>query len=146
MAELNQAQIDRKITIARLALAWEALWDALCWPIILGTGSIALILSGLLPSIPDIARLGILLIAVGAIVWSLRPVFKLEWPSAYHAMRRIETQSNLFNRPISTAKDTLTEAGLDGRSLALWEEHRRRQFALLGPARLSACRLLERIC
>ncbi len=138
MAELTQAQIERKITIARLALGWETLWSALCWPLIWATGLGALILSGLLPQIPDLARYGILLIAVGAIIWSLGPVFNMEWPSIYDAMRRIETQSNLFNRPISAAKDTLAETDLDARSRELWEEHKRRQLARLGNLKVGA--------
>jgi uncharacterized protein (TIGR02302 family) len=131
MVELTQIQIERKITVARLALGWEALWAALCWPLILGMGLTSLILSGLLPLLPDFARYGVLLAAIGALIWSLRSVFKINRPSAYEAMRRIEAQSSLFNRPVSTAKDTLAETGLDERSVALWEEHKRRQLALL---------------
>ena len=44
MMELTQAQIERKITKAKLVLGWEMLWSALCWPLILGMGVAALIL------------------------------------------------------------------------------------------------------
>ncbi|MDO8351861.1 MAG: DUF4175 family protein, partial [Aestuariivirga sp.] len=46
-------------------------------------------------------------------------------------MRRIEAHSSLFNRPLSTSNDTLAGDSLDERSLALWEEHKRRQLAKL---------------
>ena len=130
--ELTQAQIERKITKAKLVLGWEMLWSALCWPLILGMGVAALILSNLLPLLSDIARYGILLIAFAAIIWSLRPILYIKWPTSYAAMRRIEAHSSLLNRPISTSRDTLIETGLDDRSLALWEEHKHRQLQLLG--------------
>lgn len=138
MTELTQTQIERKIAKARLVLGWEMLWSALCWPLILGMGVAALILSNLLPLLSDIARYGILLIAFTAIVWSLRPILYIKWPTSYTAMRRIEAHSNLLNRPVSTSQDTLVEAGLDDRSLALWEEHKHRQLRLLGDLKVGA--------
>ena len=132
MAELTRAGIERKIRAARLALTWESLWDTLCWPVILGMLSTALVLSGLMPLLPDLARYGLVVLLICAILWSLRTILKFSWPSTYAAMRRIEAQSNLFNRPISTGNDTLAGDVLDERSLALWEEHKRRQWSKLG--------------
>ena len=117
MAELTQARIERKITAARLALFWESLWDALCWPLILTLVLAATALSGLLPLLPDALRYGLLGFLVAAIIWSLRSVLKISWPSTYAAMRRIEARSSLFNRPLSTSNDTLAGDGLDERSL-----------------------------
>ncbi len=131
MAELTQARIERKIAAARLALFWERLWDALCWPLILTLVLAATALSGLLTQLPDALRYGLLGLLVAAIIWSLRHVLRITWPSAYAAMRRIEAHSSLFNRPLSTSNDTLAGDGLDERSLALWEEHKRRQLAKL---------------
>ena len=132
MAELTRAGIERKIRAARLALTWESLWDTLCWPVILGMLSAALVLSGLMPLLPDLARYGLIVLLICAILRSLRTILKFSWPSTYAAMRRIEAQSNLFNRPISTGNDTLAGDVLDERSLALWEEHKRRQWSKLG--------------
>jgi uncharacterized protein (TIGR02302 family) len=131
MAELTMAKIERKIAVARLALAWESLWDALCWPLILTMVLAAAILSGLLPLLPDALRYGLLAFLAAAIFWSLRSVLKIRWPGTYAAMRRIEARSSLFNRPLSTSNDTLAGDSLDERSLALWEEHKRRQLAKL---------------
>ena len=121
-----------------MALAWESLWNTLCWPFILGMLSTALILSGFLPLLPDLARYGLIVILICAILWSLRTLLKFKWPSTYAAMRRIEAQSNLFNRPISTGNDTLAGDILDERSLALWEEHKRRQWAKLTNLKIGA--------
>ena len=131
MVELTQARIERKIALARLALAWEALWAALCRPIILATGLAALVLSGLLALLPDYVRYIGVIAAAGAMIWLLRPAFRVRWPSAYAAMRRIESRTDLVNRPISAAGDTLAESHADERSLALWTEHKRRQLAML---------------
>ncbi len=131
MAELTMARIERKIAAARLALGWESLWDALCRPLILTMVLAATVLSGLLPLLTDALRYGLLALLATAILWSLRSVLKIRWPSAYAAMRRIEAQSNLFNRPLSTRNDTLADDSLDERSLTLWEEHKRRQLAKL---------------
>ncbi|HEX7110222.1 MAG TPA: TIGR02302 family protein [Aestuariivirga sp.] len=136
MAELTRAGIDRKIAWARLALAWEGLWDALCWPLILTMLLATTALSGLLPLLPDALRYGFLAFLIAAILWSLRLVWKISWPSAYAAMRRIEAQSRLFNRPISTSNDRLAGVSLDERSLTLWEEHKRRQLAALGDLKI----------
>ncbi len=125
------ARIERKITAARLALAWEGLWGALCWPLILTMGLAATLFSGLLPLFPDVLRYGLLAFLAAAITWSLRALLKIRWPSTYAAMRRIEARSSLFNRPLSTADDTPAGEVLDERTLALWEEHKRRQLAKL---------------
>jgi uncharacterized protein (TIGR02302 family) len=131
MAELTQARIERKIAAARLALFWERLWDALCWPLILTLVLAATALSGLLTLLPDLLRYGVLGLLAVAIIRSLRHLLRITWPSPYAAMRRIEAHSSLFNRPLSASNDTLAGDGLDERSLALWEEHRRRQLAKL---------------
>lgn len=132
MAELAMARIERKIAAARLALAWEGLWDALCWPLIFSMALAAALLSGLLPLFPDTLRYVILAFLAAAIVGSLRSVLKFSWPSAYAAMRRIESRSGLLYRPLSAADDAPAGENLDDRSLALWEEHQRRQLAGLG--------------
>ena len=136
MAELTRAGIDRKIAWARLALAWEGLWDSLCWPLILTMLLATTVLSGLLPLLPDALRYGFLAFLVAAILWTLRSVWKINWPSAYAAMRRIEALSSLFNRPISTSNDTPAGDSLDERSLVIWEEHKRRQLAALNDLKI----------
>ena len=138
MTELTKAGIERKIRAARLALAWESLWDSLCWPIVSGMVLATLILSGLLPLLPDFARYGVIALLACAILWSLRTALNFRLPSTYSAMRRIEARSSLFNRPISTGNDSLAGDILDERSLALWEEHKRRQWANLANLKIGA--------
>ena len=131
MAKTAQAGIERKVTLARATLTWEALWAALCWPLILTAALAAIILSGLLSELPDVARYGVLAFSLGAIAWSLGAFRRVHWPSTYDAMRRIETKSSLANRPVSTLNDTLAGSDADEASRTLWEEHKRRQLAAL---------------
>ncbi len=124
-------EIDRKIKAARLALAWESLWAALCWPLIILMALVAVTLSGVLIWVPDIIRFSVLLVGVAAIAWTARHVLQIRWPNTHDAMRRVETTSNLANRPVSTSRDTLAPASWSEESHALWEEHRLRQLGHL---------------
>ncbi len=128
---MAQLEFEKKIIQARLALAWEGIWAALCWPLVISMVASALVISGGLALLPDFARYAVLLGFAGGLLWSLRALFKFKWPKPYDAMRRVEAKSNLANRPISTSKDTLGETGWDEQSRALWEEHRQRQIAAL---------------
>ena len=131
MTRPAQAGIERKIAVARAALGWETLWAALCWPLVLTVALAALILSGFLTELPDVFRYGLLALGIGAIIWSLRSLWGFRLPTPYDAMRRIETHSSLANRPVSALNDKLAGSGIGEASLALWEEHKRRQLAAL---------------
>jgi uncharacterized protein (TIGR02302 family) len=128
---MAQLEFEKKITQARLALAWEGIWAALCWPLVISMAASSLIISGGLTPLPDLARYAVLLGFAASLLWSLRALFEFKWPTPYEAMRRVEAKSNLANRPISTSKDTLGEMGWDDQSRALWEEHKQRQLAAL---------------
>lgn len=132
MIDTTRANIERKIAAARLALAFEALWAALCWPLIWGAMLAAVMLSGLLPYLPDMARYGVLAVLLGVTLWSLRAVWMINWPNSHDAMRRIEARSTLLNRPLSTRDDSLAEADHDPASEVIWQEHKHRQLAALG--------------
>ena len=112
MAELTQARIERKIAAARLALFWESLWNALCWPLILTLVLAATALSGLLTQLPDLLRFGLLGLLAVAIVWSLRHVLRITWPTPYAAMRRIEAHSET-TAMIGDRMDTDMRSGLE---------------------------------
>jgi uncharacterized protein (TIGR02302 family) len=128
---MAKLEFEKKITQARLALAWEGIWAALCWPLVISMAASALVISGGLALLPDLARYAVLLGFAGVLLWSLRTVLTFRWPTSYDAMRRVEAKSNLANRPISTSKDTLADEAWDDESRALWEEHKQRQLAAL---------------
>ena len=129
----RRANIDAYIVRARRALAFEALWAALCWPLIWGAMLAAVMLSGILPYLPDMARYGLLSVLLGVTLWSLRAIWMTSWPNNYDAMRRIEACSTLLNRPLSTRDDRLEEADPHPARQAICQEHKAHQRGALGP-------------
>jgi uncharacterized protein (TIGR02302 family) len=131
MTELTAERLERKIGLARLALAWERLWAALCWPLITALAAYALASSGLLLQAPYIGRLVILGLLSALFLWTCRGLLRFSWPSRHEAMRRIESMSELGNRPVSASFDALADPVTDETSKLLWQEHKRRQWSLL---------------
>lgn len=131
MSGTGQKQIERKIAAARLAIGFERVWAALLWPLLLAATFLTSIFSGLLPALPASLRLAVAILLPVAFLWSLRPLFRLIWPSRHAAMRRIEAQSQLVHRPVSAHDDRLVEGTADPLQLAIWQEHKLRQLRQL---------------
>ena len=119
--------IARKIAQAGLALGFERLWAALHWPIVILLLSAALVIGGVLPQLPPWPRIAVLLGTGFALLWSLRPLLGVRWPTRHEAMRRVEEKSGLPHRPVSARQDRLAP-GADPLQEAIWEEHRLRQL------------------
>ena len=124
-------QIERKIAAARAAAAFERVWAALLWPLLLAALFLTLIFSGLLPALPASIRLGTAALLALAFLWSLKSLLHLVWPSRDVAMRRIETESQLVHRPVSALGDQLAEGETDPLQAAIWQEHKLRQLRQL---------------
>ena len=123
--------VDRKIAQARLALAFERLWAALCWPLLILGVTAALVIGGVLPLLPVWFRAVALAVAAGAFLWSLRPLLRTlrsGWPDRSEAMRRVEARSGLSHRPVSARDDTLPEEVANPIQKTIWQEHRLRQL------------------
>ncbi|WP_198365674.1 TIGR02302 family protein [Roseomonas sp. KE0001] len=125
--------------LARVALAWEALWPRL-WPA-LGVAGLFLILAlaGLFLHLPPwlhVALLAGFALALGLAAWRGARGFRL--PGAAAAERRIETASGLRHRPISTLRDHAVSQ--DPAAQALWRAHQRRALAGLDRLRVGAPR------
>ena len=130
--ELQQARIARKISQARLALGFERLWAALHWPIVILGLAAVLVVSGLLPLLPLWPRLAVLAALSLTLLWSLKDVVRVRWPSHHEAMRRVEEKTGLAHRPVSAREDRLAEGSADPLQQAIWEEHRMRQLRGMG--------------
>ncbi len=138
--EKTKTYVDRKISQARLAIAWERVWAAL-YPALMVLGLFALaVLSGALPALPDWARFGSLAIFGIAFLWTLVPVARLVFPLRSEAIRRIETASNLTHRPVAGSEDRLAEGEQDQLSATIWQEHRARQLRKLGHLKIGMVR------
>ena len=120
--------LERKIGLARLALGLERLWAALLWPMLIAGVLAVLVVSGLLPMLPPIARYGAVVLFLTAYLWSMRAAFGVKWPSRDEAIRHLEVSAGLAHRPVGTLNDRLAEAEPDERTAALWQEHRLRQL------------------
>jgi uncharacterized protein (TIGR02302 family) len=128
-------RIERLIARARWALGLERVWSALLWPLLICGLGASLVLSGLLPELPALARiatLGALLVAFAAAWW---PARSLRQPSRAEAVRRIETVSHFDHRPLSAVNDRLAGEPTDRAAMALWQEHHLRQLTRLQDAR-----------
>lgn len=138
--EKTKTYVDRKISQAGLAIAWERVWAAL-YPALMVLGLFALaVLSGLLPALPDWARFGGLAIFGIGFLWSLVPVARLVFPGRPEAIRRIETASGLAHRPVAGSEDRLADGEQDQLSATIWQEHRARQLRKLDHLKIGMVR------
>ena len=120
MSGSTKSYLARKISEARLAILWERLWGAL-YPAVMVAGVFALmVLSGLLPGLPDWMRFASLALFALALVWALVPVVRLIMPTRPEAMRRIEVASGLAHRPVAGSEDRLADAEHDPQSATIW--------------------------
>ena len=59
MIEAGSKHLKRKIALARAAIAFERVWAALLWPLVIACAGLAAIFSGVLPNLPEVVRLGV---------------------------------------------------------------------------------------
>ena len=122
------ANIERKITQARLAQVFEGLWAALHWPLLVLALFAAFVFGGVLPLLGSGLRAGVLVLFAIGFLWSLQPLLKLRMPGRQDAMRRIEAKTGLEHRPVSGHQDQLAAASEDPLQQAIWDEHKLRQL------------------
>ncbi|MDF1794081.1 MAG: TIGR02302 family protein [Thalassobaculaceae bacterium] len=138
----ERGPLSAKLALARAVLGWERLWPALWQPIVIAAAFVALALIGVLNWIGDLTygwgHLALLVALVGLFLWSLRRGI-VRWTPATHedAVRRLERDSGLAHRPVSTLADRpADEHNYVG--LALWKAHQKREAARLKGLKVSA--------
>ncbi|WP_281684028.1 TIGR02302 family protein [Thalassobaculum salexigens] len=124
-----------KLALSKAVLGWERLWPSLWPPIVIAATFIALALIGVPHWLGDLTygwgHLALLLILGAAFLWSLRRG-AVRWQPATHgdAVRRLERDSGLTHRPLSSLADRpADEANYMG--LAIWRAHLKREAARL---------------
>jgi uncharacterized protein (TIGR02302 family) len=122
----SRPQVGARLTLARLALAWERVWPAL-WPAAFVVGAFLVLALFDVPALlPPWAAAGLLGLAVAALIVTLAlAVRDLRLPTRLAAQRRLETASGLAHRPLAALEDTFTSTD-DPASVALWREHQAR--------------------
>jgi uncharacterized protein (TIGR02302 family) len=127
-ASPDTASIERKIGLARWAIGFERIWAAGQLPVVVAGAFAAVVIGGVLPMLPQWPRLALLAIFAAGFLWSLRPLFRVSWPTRHEAMRRIEAKTGLAHRPVSGHQDQLAPGSDDPLQQAIWEEHKLRQL------------------
>lgn len=126
MTDLLDARIRRRITLAWLALFWEAFWPRLTVTLLIIAVFLSVSWFGVWLVLPFWLRMGILaLFALGlavSFVWSLRTPL----PDRATAIRRLERSNRLAHRPLSSLKDTLALGTRDPDTQTAWVYHRKR--------------------
>lgn len=119
------SRLTFQLGLAKLALFWERFWPAI-WPLSGIAGLfLAIALFDILPALPNWLHTTVLAALVLAAAWagwyfvkSFRP------PSDRETRRRLEQDSGLKHRPLTSLDDRLTKG--DGTTRALWALHRSR--------------------
>ncbi len=140
LAFSEEGRLQRAVLRARLVLFAQRLWRVLLWPLMVMGLGLLLVVTGILPALPDLPRLVVLLALVGAFLWLLAPSLRrLRFPSEEEGLARLEEVSGLHHQPLRTLRDELAmpaagaeedDAG-DSATLALWQAHRARMRKLV---------------
>src|SRR5690606_17114834 len=106
---------------------WPALWPLLA----VAAGYLIVSLFGIWTLLPAWAgALGIIAFAFAALA-ALWPVYRLDWPGAAEALRRLETGSGVSHRPATATIDQTAANTGDPQARALWAAHKARMAEAL---------------
>ncbi|WP_282607442.1 TIGR02302 family protein [Pelagibius sp. Alg239-R121] len=125
------SRLTLELGLARAALVWERFWPAI-WPLS-GIAGLFLVIAlfDLLPTLPTWIHGGALAILGLAAFWGLWHFFRsFRLPGEKETRRRLEQDSGLQHRPLTSLDDRLTKG--DGTTRALWALHRSRLVAQSG--------------
>lgn len=125
------SRLAAQLALTRLTLFWERLWPA-AWPL-LGIVGLFLVLAlfDALPGLPLWLHIIVLGTLTAAGTWSVWHLFSLfRFPAEPEARRRLEQDSGLPHRPLTSLDEHLTRG--DGTTRALWALHRARLTAQNG--------------
>ena len=123
--------LSGKLALARAILQWERVWPSLWPPIVIVATFLAVALMGVPGWVGDLTRgwghLALLILAAAAFLWSVRRgVLRWEPASGDDAVRRLERDSGLMHRPVSTMADRPAGTSSDPLSAAVWRAHQER--------------------
>ncbi len=119
--------LRRKLLLARLAMAWERLWPALTAPLAVLTLFVVAAYFELFTGFAawlHIAVLAVWALVLVGVTW--RSLRRLAWPTREEAQRRLETDSKVEHRPLTTVEDRLAAGAADPTTAALWRLHQER--------------------
>ncbi len=128
--------LDRRIAIARAALAWEALWPRLILPLCFIALFLAAAHLDVFRGLEAWTHTALLVGCVAALIGITWFGFRgFRWPDRAAAERRLEIDSGVPHRPIQAIEDKIAIGEADPFAKAMWEAHRRREAARLAALR-----------
>lgn len=113
-------------TFAAIGLVWESLWPLLVPAICVALVFLTLSWLGVWQVSLQPVRTGLLALFAAAMLAAIWQFRKLRLPSSAEITRRVETASELEDRPITAQEDEIAFGSGDDFSRALWIEHRKR--------------------
>ncbi|RWF27944.1 TIGR02302 family protein [Mesorhizobium sp.] len=124
-----------RLALSRLATRTSMLvergWPLLLPLLVLASLFLSISWLGLFPLLPDVVRIGVLIVFAGAALAALYPLRFFRWPSAAEIDRRIEAANELLHSPVQVQTDR--PSGHESIfSQALWREHQKRMAERLG--------------
>lgn len=139
----TRSGVARKLAIARSVVGWERLWPAIWIPLLLIVAFLGIALLGVPAAIGERTggwgHLALLIGFAAAILWTARRGAAAWRPAAdADAARRLERDSALAHRPVSSLSDRMAGADRDPMAAAVWDAHRRRQEDSLAGLRVHA--------
>ncbi|MGB0843198.1 MAG: DUF4175 domain-containing protein [Alphaproteobacteria bacterium] len=110
---------------AFLVLLWETVWRSF-WPAAVFAGIfLSILLFDLLPNLNWLVHLGVLALSAMVFVFLLVKGFNnVAWPKSWQATRKLETDSNLKHRPLSSLQDLPVGSGTGTGGGDLWRAHK----------------------
>jgi uncharacterized protein (TIGR02302 family) len=123
-------RFERRVTLSRLALLAERVWEALLWPFLVVCAFLVVSLLDLWSVAPPLLHRILLGVFGLALLGSLLPLVRLPWPSRAEALRRLERTAQIKHRPASSYEDRLGTAP-QGETALLWAAHRARLARLV---------------
>ncbi|MBV8849517.1 MAG: DUF4175 family protein, partial [Methylobacteriaceae bacterium] len=136
--EAGQRRLQRLVSAARAALAWEHIWRAAA-PVLTIIGLfLAVSWAGTWQVLPHGGRIAGLAVFALAIVYALWREAQLRWPTRSEALARLDHDSGVLHRPASALEDTLANRSNDPTTQALWAVHRKRLEADIARLKVAA--------
>ncbi len=135
MSQPETNNLQRKLTLQRLAMRAETLWQILQRPLVVTLLGIALIQSGLLQQLPTPLPLLVILALCGLLLYTLRDLAKLRGLSNLAVLRKLENHNGLRHREASSVDDAIAPESTGGE---IWEEHLSRKLSALTNLKVAA--------
>ena len=146
MADARRGTLERRLAQARAVLAFERLWPVAVAVLALLALFLAASWFGLWTALPRALRpVGLLIFASGFVAIAVLAV-RARLPGRRDALARLDRDSGVAHRPISSMDDVLADPDAAPATRALWDLHRRRLDAALDRVRVRppSPRLVER--